>query len=200
MLPALFLFACENSNKPYTKKGATKKEVINDNTDNKSDNDKTADDDKKEKVVPEENTAEVGTNIGNQAPDIILKSPEGKEIALSSLRGQYVLLDFWASWCGPCRGESSTLVKNFAKYKSKKFTIYQVSLDKSKGPWEGAIKSDKLSEWHHVSDLKGWSCAPAKVYGVQGIPANFLLDPKGVIVAKDLRGGGLGAKLAEVIK
>jgi len=107
------------------------------------------------------------------------------------------LLDFWASWCAPCRGENPNLVANYKKYHDKGFEIFQVSLDQSKDSWIKAIKADQLN-WHHVSDLKYWSSAPAKLYGVRGIPANFLLDKDGKIIAKNLRGPALGMKLKEL--
>lgn len=139
------------------------------------------------------------TAIGTVAPDINLTNPEGKTVALSSLRGQYVLLDFWASWCGPCRQENPNVVKTYEQYKGKKFTIYGVSLDQDKGKWEKAIQADGLT-WTHVSDLKGWQSAAGQAYGVQSIPMNFLLDPQGRIIAKNLRGETLAAELAKRIK
>ncbi len=135
--------------------------------------------------------------IGKFAPEIILPSPNGDTIALSSLKGKYVLLDFWASWCRPCRVENPVLVKNYKKYNEKGFEIIQVSLDKKKEAWLNAIEKDQLS-WTHVSDLQYWNSAPAKQYGVQGIPANFLLDRSGRIIAKNLRGDALEAKLSEI--
>ncbi len=137
--------------------------------------------------------------LGAEAIDIAEPSPQGDTIRLSSLRGKYVLLDFWASWCKPCRMENPNLVSNYKKYHDKGFEIYQVSLDKDKNKWIEAIKKDGL-DWIHVSDLKYWQCKSAQLYKVQGIPANFLLDPEGKIIAKDLRGAALGAKLAEVLK
>ncbi len=134
---------------------------------------------------------------GAPAPEIALPNPQGDTILLSSLKGKYVLLDFWASWCRPCRVENPILVRNFKKYHDKGFEIYQVSLDKSRSAWESAIQSDSLI-WVHVSDLQYWNSAPAKIYSVQGIPANFLLDKNGRIIAKNLRGDALEAKLSEL--
>ncbi len=139
------------------------------------------------------------TSIGTVAPDISLTAPDGKTVALSSLRGKYVLLDFWASWCGPCRQENPNVVRTFQKYKDKNFTVYGVSLDQDKAKWEKAIQVDGLT-WTHVSDLKGWQSAAGQQYGVTGIPMNFLLDPQGRIVAKNLRGAALEARLAKELK
>ncbi len=136
------------------------------------------------------------TKIGAIAPDIALKSPEGKEIKLSSLRGKYVLLDFWASWCKPCLAENPNLVKAYKKYKDKGFEIYQVSLDRKKESWLKTIEKQKLN-WIHVSDLKQWQSPTALVYNITGIPANFLLDPRGKIIAKNLRGNKLEIVLAQ---
>lgn len=139
----------------------------------------------------------VGTKIGNQAPEIKLKSPEGKTIALSSLRGKMVLVDFWAAWCGPCRRENPNVVKAYHKYKDKKFkngdgfTVYGVSLDRNKQSWLNAIEKDKLVWDYHVSDLKYWQSEAAATYGVRSIPSNFLLDADGTIIAKNLRGSSL---------
>jgi len=150
--------------------------------------------------------AVVGTNIGNVAPDIKFTTPDGKEDDLYSTRGYIVLVDFWASWCGPCRGENPNVVATYNKYKDMKFKgakgfkIYSVSLDQNAAAWKGAIASDKLSWPDHVSDLKGWNSAAAKLYGVYSIPTNFLLDSKGVIIAHGLRGGDLGDKLQELVK
>jgi peroxiredoxin len=135
--------------------------------------------------------------IGQIAPNINLPTPDGDTIALSSLRGKYVLLDFWASWCKPCRIENPNLVSNYTKYNEKGFEIYQVSLDKNIESWTNAIEKDDLN-WTHVSDLQYWESAPAKVYQVQSIPSSFLLDKKGTIIAKNLRGDALEAKLSEL--
>lgn len=135
--------------------------------------------------------------IGAVAPDIKLKQPDGKEMSLSSLRGKVVLIDFWASWCGPCRRENPFNRQLYAQYKNKGFEIFGVSLDQEAGRWKGAIAADSLS-WYHVSDLGGWNSSPAKLYKVSSIPATYLLDKEGKIIAKGLRGEQLQAKLEEV--
>jgi thiol-disulfide isomerase/thioredoxin len=137
--------------------------------------------------------------VGGIAPDLEYTSPAGKKIKLSSLRGKIVLLDFWASWCGPCRRENPAVVAAYQKYKDKGFDIYSVSLDQDKGRWEGAIAADNLTWASHVSDLKGWQSEPAAKYGVHSIPAQFLLDKEGRIIAKNLRGEELSRKLAELL-
>lgn len=138
--------------------------------------------------------------VGKPAPEIDLKTPDGKNIKLSSLKGKVVLLDFWASWCGPCRMEMPNVVAAYKKYKDKGFTVYSVSLDKDATAWKNAINGLGMIWENHVSDLKWWQCEAAQRYGIQGIPAAFLLDRDGVIVAKDLRGPALEQKLAELIK
>jgi peroxiredoxin len=139
-----------------------------------------------------------GVAVGDEAPDFTLNSPEGQDIALSSLRGKYVLIDFWASWCGPCRMENPNVVKLYNKYKDKGFAIYGVSLDKDKAAWLGAIKKDGLT-WTHGSDLKFWNSAVAQTYGVNAIPATYLLDKDGKVIAKNLRGASLEAKISELL-
>ena len=138
-------------------------------------------------------------SIGSVAPELILSDTTGKDIALSSLRGKYVLLDFWAGWCGPCRMENPNILKNYLKYKDKGFEIYQVSLDRSRSDWVNAIKKDNLI-WYNVSDLKYFQSEAASIYNIDRIPKGFLLDPNGVIIAKDteLRGKRLGEKLNEI--
>ena len=141
------------------------------------------------------------TALGTSAPEINLPTPAGSKLALSSLRGKYVLIDFWASWCGPCRQENPNVVKAYNQFKDKGkgFTIYSVSLDQDKGKWEKAIAADGLT-WHHVSDLAGWQSVAGAAYGVKAIPQSFLIDPQGKIIGKNLRGEALAAKLAEVLK
>lgn len=143
---------------------------------------------------------QAGPADGTTAPDINLPTPGGNKVALSSLKGKYVLLDFWASWCGPCRHENPNVVAAYEKYKGKNFTVFSVSLDNSKDKWMEAIKHDNLGWTTHVSDLKGWQSDAAATYGVQSIPSNFLVDPSGKIIAHDLRGEDLEAKLQEVLK
>ena len=135
--------------------------------------------------------------IGKPAPNIAMNQPNGKMAQLSDLKGKVVLIDFWASWCKPCRMENPNVVKLYKKYKNKGFEIFGVSLDKSKQAWENAIKADNLT-WTHVSDLQLWNNAAAQLYGVSSIPATFLIDAEGNILAKNLRGIALEKKLEEI--
>ncbi|MDR1182714.1 MAG: AhpC/TSA family protein [Bacteroidales bacterium] len=138
-------------------------------------------------------------SIGKPAPDFTLNTPEEIPVKLSDKLGKgYVLLDFWASWCGPCRYENPYVVKAFNKYKDKGFDIVGVSLDRDRDDWLKAIAKDSLT-WTHLSDLQFWKSAPAALYGVRAIPSNFLIDKGGIIVAKNLRGKDLDKFLDEKI-
>ena len=139
------------------------------------------------------------TAIGQPAIDFTANDVNGNPVSLSSFKGKYVLVDFWASWCGPCRQENPNVVKAFNKYKDKNFTILGVSLDEDATKWKEAIEHDKLA-WTQVSDLKGWKAEPAAKYGVRAIPANFLIDQDGKIIGHNLRGQALEDKLAEILK
>jgi len=144
-------------------------------------------------------TPEVGLNIGNKAPELSFNSPSGEVIKLSAVnKDKYVLIDFWASWCRPCRMENPAVVNAYNQFKDAKlkgakkgFTVFGVSLDNNKEKWVEAISKDGLLWTSHVSDLGGWQSQGAKLYGVNSIPANFLIDPNGIIIAKNLRGSTL---------
>jgi len=140
-----------------------------------------------------------GGSDPDAAPELVYNNPDGEPIALSSLRGNVVLIDFWASWCGPCRMENPNVVKTYDKYKDKGFTIYSVSLDQDLNKWKQAIKADNLSWPNHVSDLKGWQSEAAAKYKVNSIPATFLLDKDGKIIDQNLRGAQLEQKLQEIL-
>jgi peroxiredoxin len=139
-----------------------------------------------------------GNWVGKQAPEFSLPDADGRDIALSSFKGKWLLVDFWASWCGPCRMENPNVVKAFNEFKDKNFTILGVSLDKQKDPWQEAILKDKLA-WTHVSDLKFWNSKAVDVFKFEGIPFNLLIDPQGKIIAQELRGEDLENKLRQVL-
>lgn len=136
--------------------------------------------------------------IGNEAPDFTIKTPNDENISLKSFRGKFVLVDFWASWCKPCLEENPVVVSAYAKFKSKNFEVFGVSLDQNKQAWIDAIAKNKMT-WKHGSDLQFWDSAPAIMYNVQSIPYNILVDPQGKIIAKNLRGEQLDQKLTEVL-
>lgn len=146
-----------------------------------------------------------GLNLGNRAPEILMKNPKDSLITLSSLRGKIVLVDFWASWCGPCRMENPNLVATYNKFQGIKlknsngFTVYSVSLDNGKAGWEKAIRADNLKWPYHVSDLQGWNNEAAKIYQVNAIPTNYLLDANGIIIGKALRGEDLDKALEKLV-
>ena len=137
-------------------------------------------------------------SVGQEAPDFGSETPDGEVVKLSDLRGQYVLVDFWAAWCTPCRHENPNIVAQYHQFKDRGFTVLGVSLDRDRAAWLKAIEDDKL-EWTHVSDLKMWESEVGRLYNISAIPASFMIDPEGKIVAKNLRGPALGQFLEKTL-
>jgi len=158
----------------------------------------TQNENRKKEAVEKERLEQLSA-IGSIAPELNFPNPDGKIITLESLRGNYVLIDFWASWCRPCRAENPNVVKLYNEYKDKGFTVYSVSLDKDINRWLSAIKQDNLYWPNHVSDLKQWKSEAVKIYGFTGIPFTVLIDKDGEIIAKNLRGAALDKKIKELL-
>ncbi len=149
--------------------------------------------------APAENTSKGYALLNQQAPNLTMPDVNGKPVSISSLKGKFVLVDFWASWCAPCREENPNVVAAYNQFKDKNFTILGISLDEDKAAWQKAIAKDNLT-WNHMSDLKQWESEAVNAYGFEGIPFNVLIDPQGKIIASGLRGEELESKLKEVLK
>jgi peroxiredoxin len=149
--------------------------------------------------APAENASKSYALLNQQAPNLTMPDVNGKPVSINNFRGKYVLVDFWASWCQPCRQENPNVVAAYNQFKNKNFTILGVSLDEDKAAWQKAITKDNLT-WNHMSDLKQWESEAVKAYGLEGIPFNVLIDPQGKIIASGLRGEELERKLGEVLR